>query len=176
MHGERAMISWLRYSMIIVVSLSFGMTAPILAAEASHLLDGKAFVRVNGEKGKISTLMSGRKLFSRMAGSNHNRAAFLRPDRCLEIFFILTVIVALNVGGSWLANQVNFQPFPRHDSIPHAIVLLATMSYIFLLAIPFMPSIEVGLVLMLMLGSKGALLVYLCTLTALSISYSIGSK
>ena len=111
-----------------------------------------------------------------MAGSNHHRAVFPKPDRYLKILLILTIILGLNIGGSWLASQVNFQLFPRHDSILHAMVLMAALSYVLLMAIPFMPGIEVGLVLMLMLGSKGALLVYLCTLTALSISYAIGRK
>jgi hypothetical protein len=109
-----------------------------------------------------------------MAESNHNRAVDPKPERYLKLGLILAIILALNIGGSWLANQLNFQLFPRHDSLLHAIVLMATLIYVLLMAIPFMPGIEVGLLLMLMLGSKGALLVYLCTLIALSISYMIG--
>jgi hypothetical protein len=109
-----------------------------------------------------------------MADSNPNRAVDPKPERYLKFGLILAIILALNMGGSWLANQLNFQLFPRHDSLLHAIVLIATLIYVLLMAIPFMPGIEVGLLLMLMLGSKGALLVYLCTLIALSISYMIG--
>lgn len=109
-----------------------------------------------------------------MADSNHNRAVYSKPERYLKLVLILASILVLNIGGSWLANQVNVQLFPRHDSLLNAIVLMAILSYVLLMAIPFMPGIEVGLVLMLVLGSKGALLVYLCTLIALSISYMIG--
>ena len=42
------------------------------------------------------------------------------------------------------------------------------------MATPFMPGIELGLAVMLLLGSKSALLIYLCTLIALSVSYIIG--
>jgi len=48
--------------------------------------------------------------------------------------------------------------------------------YILLMTLPFMPGIEIGLTLMLFLGSKGVVLVYLCTLIALSISFLIGQK
>ena len=56
----------------------------------------------------------------------------------------------------------------------HGILLGTIVLYVLLMTIPFMPGIEIGLALMLMLGSKGALLVYLCTLVALSISFAVG--
>lgn len=57
-----------------------------------------------------------------------------------------------------------------------AILLAALVIYILFMATPFMPGIEVGLAIMFLLGSKSALLVYLCTLIALSISYVIGKN
>ena len=44
------------------------------------------------------------------------------------------------------------------------------------MTLPFMPGIEIGLTLMLFLGGKGVIIVYCCTLIALSISYLIGQK
>lgn len=73
-----------------------------------------------------------------------------------------------------MIQQFGFPIFPRHEPLLHFIVLGTALLYIVLMAIPFMPGIEIGLMLMLMLGSKGALLVYLCTLVALSISFTIG--
>jgi hypothetical protein len=56
-----------------------------------------------------------------------------------------------------------------------AFLLFASIvSYILLLAIPFLPGIEVGLMLMAMLGAKGIVLVYLCTLLSLSLSFLFG--
>lgn len=97
-----------------------------------------------------------------------------KTTRVIFVLSLLIVVAALNIGGSWLAQQINFQLFPRHDSMLHAIVIGAVVFYIFLMAIPFMPGIEIGLALMLLLGNKGALLVYLCTLAALSLSFTIG--
>jgi hypothetical protein len=42
------------------------------------------------------------------------------------------------------------------------------------MAMPFVPGIELGLALMVMLGPRGVLLVYLCTLLSLSLSFAIG--
>lgn len=92
----------------------------------------------------------------------------------LKLLLIVAIIVLLNSGGNWLAHQIDVQIFPRHGPMLHAILLGAVAVYILLMAIPFMPGIELGLGLMLLMGSKGAVLVYLCTLAALSISFVIG--
>ncbi|MDX1757801.1 MAG: hypothetical protein R3175_17220 [Marinobacter sp.] len=56
----------------------------------------------------------------------------------------------------------------------HMIVLTATGLYILLMAVPFMPGIEIGLALLVLLGGEGALLVYLSTVASLSLSYGLG--
>jgi hypothetical protein len=42
------------------------------------------------------------------------------------------------------------------------------------MAMPFVPGIELGLALMVLLPSKGVVLVYFCTLLSLSLSFAIG--
>jgi hypothetical protein len=92
----------------------------------------------------------------------------------LRIATVLAIIILLNVAGTWLGHQINFQLFPRHESMLQGMLLIALLLYILLMATPFMPGIELGLAVMLLIGSKSALLIYLCTLIALSISYIIG--
>ena len=87
---------------------------------------------------------------------------------------VLAFILLLNVAGTWLGHLINFQLFPRHDSMLHTVLLIAVVIYILLMATPFMPGLEVGMAVMLLFGSKSALLVYFCTIVALSISYTIG--
>ena len=88
----------------------------------------------------------------------------------LKVTFILAIALLLSAGGSWVASQVNMQIYPQWE----AMLLLAVIAYIFLMAIPFMPAIEVGFGLMLLMGGTGAILAYVCTLIALSISFVIG--
>jgi hypothetical protein len=97
-----------------------------------------------------------------------------KKKRLLRIASVLAIIILLNVAGTWLGHQINFQLFPRHESMLQGMLLIALLLYILLMATPFMPGIELGLAVMLLLGSKSALLIYLCTLIALSISYIIG--
>ena len=98
------------------------------------------------------------------------------PEGCrrlplyLKMTLILAIAVLLSAGGSWVASQVNMQIFPHRETM----LLLAVIAYIFLMAIPFMPAIEVGLGLMFLMGSTGAILAYVCTLIALSISFVAG--
>lgn len=109
-----------------------------------------------------------------MGEPRHPVALPPRGIRWLKIGVFLAVVILLNVGGTWLARQIDWQLFPRHEPFMRAIVLAVVVLYIVLMATPFMPGIEVGLALILLLGSKGALLVYLCTLIALSISFAVG--
>jgi len=109
-----------------------------------------------------------------LADSSQQQAVSSRYIGYLKIALFLLIVVALNIGGNWLTHQINFQLFPRHEPMLHGILLGTIVLYVLLMTIPFMPGIEIGLALMLMLGSKGALLVYLCTLVALSISFAVG--
>ena len=95
-------------------------------------------------------------------------------SRRLTLYFNLTFVLAiallLSAGGSWLANQVNMQILLNRE----AMILLAVIAYTLLMVIPFTPAIEVGIGLMVFMGSTGAVVAYVCTLIALSISFFIG--
>lgn len=111
-----------------------------------------------------------------MIDTYQESAVSYKTARFLKLMVLLVIIVALNVGGTWLSHLIDFQLFPRHEPMLHAIVLVAVILYIVLMATPFMPGIEIGLALMMLLGNKGAILIYLCTLAALSVSFAIGRE
>jgi hypothetical protein len=103
-----------------------------------------------------------------------------RPEAIwrLPVYFRLLVILAVallfSVVGTWTASQFSLQIFPHRGPLFDAMLLLTVLAYILLMAIPFMPGIELGLGLILLLGAKGAVLAYVCTLIALSISFFVG--
>ena len=109
-----------------------------------------------------------------MVTTSQNQELPPKKKRLLRIVTVLAIIILLNVVGTWIGHQINFQLFPRHESMLQSMLLIALLLYILLMATPFMPGIELGLAVMLLLGSKSALLIYLCTLIALSVSYIIG--
>lgn len=91
-----------------------------------------------------------------------------------KIALFLGILVFLNYAMGWLANFIAFQMWPRHMHAASLLLFATVASYIVLLAIPFLPGIELGLMLMAMLGGKGIVLVYLCTVLALSLSFLFG--
>ena len=115
-------------------------------------------------------------LETRLAGTNHPQTPPLKSIRFVKCLLFVIVVVSINIGGTWLTHQIEFQLFPRHDSMLQFMVIGSTLLYVLLMTVPFMPGIEIGLALMILLGNKGALLIYLCTLIALAISFIIGRR
>jgi len=87
---------------------------------------------------------------------------------------LILCVVAMSVLGGWLAMAANFQLWPRHMRMLEGVLLAAACAYVVLMALPFTPGIEIGLSLMAMLGRDGALLVYVATVAALSLSFAMG--
>ncbi len=87
---------------------------------------------------------------------------------------IVLLIILANIGISWLIDRLGIQIWPEYLEIVDRAVLIGVILYIGLMATPFLPGIEIGLALMIMLGPKGVLVAYICTLVALTISFGLG--
>jgi hypothetical protein len=87
---------------------------------------------------------------------------------------VVLAIVLANIAATWLIDKIEVQIFPEHMEIVDRAVMISVILYIGLMATPFLPGVEIGLAMMTMLGPKGILVAYTCTLIALSISFSIG--
>lgn len=87
---------------------------------------------------------------------------------------IVLLLILANIGISWLIDRLEIQIWPEYLEIVDRAVLIGVILYICLMATPFLPGIEIGLAFMMVLGSKGILLIYTCTLIALTISFGLG--
>ena len=94
--------------------------------------------------------------------------------RFFKISLIVGFLVLVNYGGSLVVEQINFQLWPEHEHLMITVLWFAIVVYVLWMALPFVPGIELGLALMVMLGTRGVVLVYLCTLLSLSLSFTIG--
>jgi hypothetical protein len=94
--------------------------------------------------------------------------------RFLKISLIVGFLAFVNYGGSLVVEQINFQFWPEHERLMIIVLWFAIVLYVLWMALPFVPGIELGLALMVLLGTRGVVLVYLCTLLSLSISFTIG--
>jgi len=91
-----------------------------------------------------------------------------------KLLAIALLIILGNAGASWLIDRLEIQIWPSHLEYLDRTVLISLALYLALMAVPFMPGIEVGLALMVTLGMRGVVVVYLCTLAALTISFGLG--
>ena len=92
----------------------------------------------------------------------------------LKIVTLAGLVVLVNSGGHWVAGRIEFQFWPEHEQMALTILWFSILVYILLMALPFAPGVELGLALMMVLGPKGIVLVYLCTLLSLSLSFVVG--
>ena len=97
-----------------------------------------------------------------------------RTKRFLKISLVFGLLVLLNYGGRMVVEQINFQLWPEHENLMITVFWLSVAVYVLWMALPFVPGIEIGLAIMVMLGPKGVVLVYLCTLLSLSLSFALG--
>ena len=92
----------------------------------------------------------------------------------LKMIVVFSIVFAVNVATSWYIETLDIQIWPEYMEIVDRAVLAAVATYIVLMAMPFLPAVEIGLVLMTMLGPKGVLVVYACTVIALVIAFGMG--
>jgi len=109
-----------------------------------------------------------------MSEARQNNAANLKVRRFIKISLIVGFLVIVNYGGKIVVEQINFQLWPEHENLMIRVFWFSVVVYVLWMALPFVPGIELGLALMVFLGPKGVVLIYLCTLLSLSISFVMG--
>ena len=89
-------------------------------------------------------------------------------NKTLGFSFLILFGVVL----SWQSSRLGIDVTPTNLSM--ASLLLVGFSYSILLAIPFVPAIEIGILLMVLFGKSGILAAYLATIVGLNLSYWVG--
>jgi len=97
-----------------------------------------------------------------------------RAGAILKIVLFVCVVILGNVLTEWFTERLDFELRPSNEHIVHRVIMLSSVAYVVLMSIPFVPGVEIGLALLVILGPNIAALVYVCTLVALSLSFAIG--
>ncbi len=101
-----------------------------------------------------------------------------QANRKLTGFLKLFILVALIVVGNLLTRGVldgmELTIRPYNEPMLHRVIVTSMIAYVFLMAIPFVPGVEIGLALMMLLGPKIVPLVYGCTLISLCLGFLVG--
>lgn len=103
-----------------------------------------------------------------------DRVSRVRGQALLKLFCLILLIVGANFAADEVADLLQFEIRPSNEDLAHKMIMTAAVAYTLLMAIPFVPGVEIGLAMIGMLGPEIVLLVYLCTLVGLSISFAIG--
>ncbi len=91
-----------------------------------------------------------------------------------KILLVVALLVAANLLARDYIMSLEFEIRPSNEDAVHRTIMISAAAYALLLAIPFVPGVEIGLALIAMLGPPIAVLVYLCTLAGLTLAYVIG--
>ena len=87
---------------------------------------------------------------------------------------LVAFIVAANLLGDWLGGLLQIELGPRNEPMIHRLLMITSAVYTLLIAIPFVPGVEIGLSLLMLFGAKVVPLLYACTLVGLSAAYFAG--
>lgn len=92
----------------------------------------------------------------------------------IKLGCLVLLILAANVAADWVIQALNFEIRPSNEDFVHRTIMISAIAYMLLIAVPFVPGIEIGFTLIGVFGPPIVLLVYLCTLTGLTLGFLIG--
>jgi hypothetical protein len=98
----------------------------------------------------------------------------IRWRRIIIFVCFVAILIAANLVARNLIDLLNLPIRPSNEDAVHRMILFTAVLYALLLAVPFVPGVEIGIALIVMLGPRIAFLVYLCTLAGLSLSFFLG--
>lgn len=92
----------------------------------------------------------------------------------LKLAVLVVLLLAANQAGNWVVGELGFQMRPSNEPLVHRAIMTAMVVYIALMALPFVPGVEIGLGVMMMFGPGIVPLVYLATVIGLVLGFLIG--
>ena len=101
-------------------------------------------------------------------------ATGIRWRGIIKIIVLAALLVLLNHFARDALEALDFNIRPSNEDAVHRTIMASAALYALLLAVPFVPGAEIGIAMMVMLGPPIAVLVYLCTVTGLSLSFAVG--
>lgn len=99
----------------------------------------------------------------------------LSPLGLLIRFGILIAVIAFATWGvHMIRDALDLQIRPSNEQQVHKAIMFGAVAYVGLLAIPFVPGAEIGIALLAAFGAAIAPLIYVCTVAAMMLAFTIG--
>jgi hypothetical protein len=97
------------------------------------------------------------------------------PGALLLRFVILVAVLVLATWGAHtVRDALALQIRPDNEQQVHRAIMLGAVAYVGLLALPFVPGAEIGLAMLAAFGPGIAPLIYVCTVAAMTLAYTVG--
>ncbi len=88
---------------------------------------------------------------------------------------LLVLYIALLAGGFWLSGFLHgYVADAEAGNLARGMIALGLLSYVLFTTIPFVPGAEIGFGILMVMGARGALLVYGGMVVALMLAYLVG--
>ena len=92
----------------------------------------------------------------------------------LKIGILISFIVLATWGVHMIRDALDLQIRPDNEQQVHKAIMIGAVAYVALLAMPFVPGAEIGIVLLAVFGAAIAPLVYVCTVAAMMLAFTVG--
>lgn len=96
------------------------------------------------------------------------------PGVILRLCVLIGVIVLATWGVHMIRDALDLQIRPDNEQQVHKAIMFGAVAYVGLLAMPFVPGAEIGIALLAGFGAAIAPLIYVCTVTAMMLAFTIG--
>ncbi len=94
------------------------------------------------------------------------------------LLFKAVILIGLIVLATWSVHMIrdalDLQIRPDNEQQVHKAIMFGAVAYVGLLAIPFVPGAEIGIALLAGFGAALAPLVYVCTVAAMMLAFTVG--
>ncbi len=92
----------------------------------------------------------------------------------LQLICIVIAVIVAKLGFDWLTTQINTLETDQAEQAMTGLILAILLGYAVLIAIPFVPGVEIGATVLMVQGAEAAPLVYLATMLGMSLAFLTG--
>lgn len=92
----------------------------------------------------------------------------------LKIGILIGFIVLATWGVHMIRDALDLQIRPDNEQQVHKAIMIGAVAYVVFLATPFVPGAEIGIALLAGFGAAIAPLVYVCTVAAMMLAFTVG--
>jgi hypothetical protein len=96
------------------------------------------------------------------------------PSFILRVCLLISLIALATWGVHLIRDAMDLQIRPDNEQQVHKAIMIGAVAYIGLLAMPFVPGAEIGIALLAAFGPAIAPLIYVCTIAAMMLAFTIG--